>query len=167
VKAALALAALALAGCASVADLPADPAATLDPIAFFTGRSHGEGRLHVLLSGDGRIRVDSVGCSDGKHGLILTQIIREGDKPPRKRIWRMRRAGPGRFTGELTDAAGPVEIAVQGPRATIRYTMKNGLAVTQHLALQKDRRTILNRLVVSKFGIRLARLDETIRKTSG
>lgn len=163
-KAALALAALALAGCAPQADLPADPAATLDPTQFFTGRSHGEARLHVIFSGEQRVRVDSVGRPDGRQGLILRQIIREGARPARTRIWRMRRAGPDRFTGELTDAEGPVEIATEGPRATIRYTMKNGLAVTQRIALQRDRRTIRNRLVVSKFGIPLARLDEVIRK---
>ncbi len=163
-KAALALAALALAGCADLADLPADPAATLDPIRFFSGRSHGEARLNVIFSGEQRVRVDSVGHSDGNHGLVLRQVIREGTKPARARIWRMRRAGPNRFTGELTDAAGPVEIEAAGPRATIRYTMKNGLAVTQQLALQRDRCTILNRLVVSRFGVRLARLEEVIRK---
>lgn len=163
-KATLAFAAIVLAGCAPETDLPADPAGTLDPVQFFTGRSHGEARLRVLFGGDRRVRVDSVGRLDGGRGLILEQLIREGAKPLRKRIWHMRRAGPNRFTGELTDAAGPVEIIVKGPRATIRYTMKNGLAVTQQLALQKDRRTLRNRLVVSKFGIPLARLDETIRK---
>jgi len=163
-KAALALAAAGLAGCADVADLPADPAATLDPIQFFAGRSHGEGRLHIVFSADQRVRVDSFGRPDGKRGLILEQIIRQGAEPARKRIWRMRRAGTNRFTGQLTDAAGAVEIEAAGPRATIRYTMKNGLAVTQQLALQRDRRTVLNRLELSRFGIRVARLDETIRK---
>ena len=163
-KAALALAAAGLAGCADVADLPADPAATLDPIQFFAGRSHGEGRMHILFSADQRVQVDSVGRSDGKEGLILEQIIRQGAQPARKRIWRMRRAGANRFTGELTGAVGAVEIEAAGPRATIRYTMKNGLAVTQQLALQRDRRTVLNRLELSRFGIRVARLDETIRK---
>lgn len=163
-RAALALAALGLAGCAHVTELPADPAAKLDPIQFFAGRSHGEAQLRVLFGDDQRVRVDSLGRPDGQQGLILEQIIREGAKPARKRIWRMRRAGPNRFTGELTDAVGPVEIHAKGPRATIRYTMKNGFNVTQQLALQKDRRTLLNRLVVSRFGVRLARLDETIRR---
>ena len=158
------LAATSLAGCADVADLPADPAATLDPVVFFAGRSHGEARLHIMFSEAKPVRVDSVGRSDGKGGLILDQIIREGAKPARKRTWLMRPAGANRFTGRLTDAAGPVEVIVAGPRATIRYTMKNGLAVEQKLALQRDRRMLLNQLVVSKFGVRLARLDEAIRK---
>jgi hypothetical protein len=55
-------------------------------------------------------------------------------------------------------------VEVAGPRATIRYRMKSGLAVAQQLALQPGGRTLLNRLTVTKFGIRVATLDETIRK---
>jgi hypothetical protein len=76
----------------------------------------------------------------------------------------MRQIGPGRFTGTLTDAVGPASIEVAGARATIRYRMKGGLDVSQQLALQPGGRTVLNRLTVTKFGIRVATLDETIRK---
>ena len=38
------------------------------------------------------------------------------------------------------------------------------MAVEQQLALQADERTILNDLRVSKWGVRVARLRETIRK---
>jgi hypothetical protein len=72
--------------------------------------------------------------------------------------------GPGHFTGTLTEATGPVDITVSGPRALIRYPMKGGLEVRQQLALQSDGRTVLNRLSVRKFGLEVAHLDETIRK---
>ena len=42
--------------------------------------------------------------------------------------------------------------------------MKNGMEVRQLLALQADERTVLNHLEVRKFGVRVAQLDETIRK---
>jgi hypothetical protein len=42
--------------------------------------------------------------------------------------------------------------------------MKHGLTVQQELAEEPDGRTILNRLVVSRLGVRVATLDETIRK---
>jgi hypothetical protein len=158
------LAALSIAGCANAIDLPADAKATLNPIDFFAGRTRGEGVVHKLIGSDSRILVESVGRSDGPGGLVLQQTIREGSKPARQRTWLVRRQGTNRFTGTLTDAVGPVAVRVTGPRATIRYTMKNGLVVDQQLALQPDRRTILNRLIVSKLGIRLARLEETIRK---
>ena len=157
-----ALLALALTGCTSIR-LPAAEQASLDPIAFFTGRTFGTGTLNVVLSGSTPIAVESVGRPE-PGGLLLRQTIREGDQPPRVREWRIRRVAPGRYTGTLTEAEGPVTLTTRGPRALIRYRMKDGLAVEQQLALQADERTILNDLLVSKWGVRVARLSETIRK---
>ena len=42
--------------------------------------------------------------------------------------------------------------------------MKGGLKVDQKLTLQSDGRTLLNRLKVEKFGVRVATVEETIRK---
>jgi hypothetical protein len=154
--------ALALTGCTSIR-LPAAEQASLDPIAFFTGHSHGTGTLKVVLSGSVPIAVESVGLPE-PGGLLLRQTIHEGDKPPRVREWRIRRLAPNRYTGTLTEAEGLVALTTRGPRALIRYRMKDGLAVEQQLALQADERTILNDLRVSKWGVRVARLRETIRK---
>lgn len=153
-----------LAGCATSVQLPA-ASAPFDPVTWFTGASHGEGILHKLLGSPVRTSVESVGRPDDSGGLVLDQIIREGDKPERKREWTMRRVGHGRFTGTLTDASGPVDVTVAGARATIRYPMKGGLEVRQQLALQTDGTTVLNRLSVRKFGLEVAHLDETIRKS--
>lgn len=163
-KRTIAVAALLLGGCASAPPLPADAGASFDPILFFSGRTHGDGLLHKTIGGSSVITVESTGRIDERGTLILDQIIREADKLPRLRRWVLRRAGPNRYTGTLTDAAGPVEIAVAGPRATIGYRMKNGLGVQQRLALQPGGQTLFNRLTITRFGLRLAQLDETIRK---
>ncbi len=155
---------LALCSCMSDVVPIGAPDATLAPIDYFDGRSHGEGVLHTIAGGKSAVIVDSVGRRDGRGGLVLDQTIRQGSNPPRTRRWMMRPAGPGRFTGTLTDARGPVEVIVRGPHAEIRYVMTNGMQVEQRLALQKDRRTLVNRLSVRKWGVRVARLDETIRK---
>jgi hypothetical protein len=157
-------AALAVGGCATPSTLPADPNARFDPRAFFTGRSHGEGTLHKIIGGDSKIVVDSIGRPDRRGGLVLDQNIRSGAKSPRQRRWIMRPSGPNRYTGTLSEAEGPVDVQVNGPRATIRYRMRGGIDIEQHLALQSDGRTLLNRLNARKFGIRVARLEETIRK---
>ena len=153
----------AVSGCATSVVLPAGSGAALDPIAFFTGRTQGAGQLDRLFSSPVTVTVDSVGRRQGDT-LILDQTIREGEKPPRVRRWTMRRVAPNRYTGTLTDAEGPVQIVVTGPRADIRYRMESGLGVHQQLALQSDGRTVLNRLQVEKFGLGLATLNETIRK---
>jgi hypothetical protein len=142
--------------------LPAG-AAPLDPIAFFTGVTNGEGSLDTLIARPVPISVSSLGFPE-HGGLKLIQRIEEGDKPERVRTWTMKRAGPGRYTGTLTDAAGPVRITVSGPRALVSYVTPSGLRIRQQLALQPDGRTILNRLEAYKFGLRVAVLDETIRR---
>jgi hypothetical protein len=164
VRAGLALAAAALASCASAAPLPSAAGTTFDPTRFFAGRSHGQGVLRKLVGGSSTVVVDSVGRRDRAGTLTLDQTIREGARPPRQRRWIMQASGPGRYTGTLTDASGPVDVTVARSRATIRYRMKGGLDVEQHLAVQSDGRTVLNRLSVRKFGLRVAWLDETIRK---
>jgi hypothetical protein len=155
------LLALTLTACTSV-ELPAGPA-PLDPIAFFTGVTQGEGKLDTLVARPVPITVSSLGFPE-HGGLKLIQRIEEGNKPLRVRTWIMKQAEAGRYTGTLTDAAGPVDIVVTGPRATIRYRTPSGLRIRQQLALQPDGRTLLNRLEAFKFGIRVATLDETISK---
>ena len=156
---------LALYGCASNVTLPAAADRQFEPIAFFEGHSHGEGELRKLFSNPVKVSVDSVGrVRNGT--LVLDQAIKEGEKPASTRRWIIVRAGPDRYSGTLTDALGNVAGRVDGPRLYIRYTMKHGLTVQQHPAIsrQPDGRTILNRLEVSKLGVRVATLDETIRK---
>ena len=162
--AAAAAIALAAAACGTSVLLPAaPPSANLDPIAFFIGRTHGAGTIEQLVGGSARLTVDSVGRRHGDM-LILDQTIRVGDKPPRLRRWTMRPTAPGRYVGSLTDAHGLVQVSTEGPRAYVRYTMRDGIKVEQQLAIQSDGRTVLNRLDAWKFGIRVATLDETIRK---
>ena len=162
--AAAALLPLALGGCMNTAIPVPAPGTRFDPIAFFAGRTAGEGTLHTVLGDRAPIRVRSIGRPDGKGGLVLTQVIAQGAKPPRQRRWTIRPEGGGRYTGELTDARGPVRVAVSGGGAWIGYTMKNGMQVNQFVALQADGRTLANRLNVDKFGLAVARVDETIRK---
>jgi Protein of unknown function (DUF3833) len=153
----------ALAAGAATGQPPASSSAGLEPIAFFTGRSAGEGTVDTLLSSPVKLLVESLGRKQGDT-LILDQTIREGAKPLRVRRWIMRPVAPGRYTGTLTDAEGPVNVTVAGPQASIRYRMRGGLDVNQQLTLQGDGRTLLNRLQVKKFGVRVAVVEETIRK---
>lgn len=157
------LTAASLTGCTSV-QLPADNGARLDPIAFFSGRSHGEGVLRQVFASPRALRVRSEGRLIERGGLQLTQRIVQDGKAPRTRSWVIRPDGSDHYTGTLTEAVGPVILTIDGPRADVRYRMKGGLAVHQQLALQRDGRTILNHLEVRKWGIRVARVDETIRK---
>jgi hypothetical protein len=74
------------------------------------------------------------------------------------------RDGDRVIQGRLTDAEGPVTITLDGPRAVIAYRTPDGVSIHQQLALQPDGRTVLNHLEARKFGVRVATLEETIRK---
>ena len=82
---------------------------------------------------------------------------------PETRQWRFRRLGPNRYAGTLSDAAGPVAGEVQGNMLHLRYPMKGGVSAEQWIYLQPDGRTALNRMRLTKLGITVGRLDETIR----
>ena len=156
--------AIALSACAKGVVLqPPVGAPSLDPMAFFAGRSRGEGELAKLFSRPVKVTVDSFGRVQGDT-LILDQTIQEGRSAPSVRRWTMKPVAPNRYSGSLTDATGPVNVIVSGSRADIRYTAKAGFEIEQQLVLQNDGKTILNRLTAHKFGVRVATLNETIRK---
>lgn len=156
---------IALAGCAAAPRLPdADPGRPFDVVRFFQGRTAGTGQLKVPLRSPIPVGVESVGRLQKDGELVLTQRIREGQKEQRTREWRIREVAPGRYSGTLSDAVGPVAGALLGNRLRLGYRMKGGLGVEQWLALARDGQSVHNLLVVRKFGLTVARLDETIRK---
>ena len=143
--------------------LLAAAASQFDPVDFFRGRTQGVGTLKVILQKAKPIRVDSVGAEQKDGTLLLTQVIREGDKAPRTRSWRMRRDGPGRYSGTLSDAAGPVSVTAEAGAIRIRYRDKDNLDFDQRLTAASPRQ-LRNRMTVKRFGVTVARVDETIRK---
>ncbi|NNM75719.1 DUF3833 family protein [Sphingomonas sp. ID1715] len=157
--------AVALAGgCGGQAAGPASAGAPFDPLVFFAGRTAGEGELKILFKAAQPIRVQGQGRVEPDGTLVLDQQVRRGDRPVERRQWRMRQLAPGRYRGTLTDASGPVEIESKGSLLAIRYAMKGGMEVRQTLSLDRAGRTAANRMTISKFGVAVAHLNETIRK---
>lgn len=135
-----------------------------DPLSFFEGRTEGRGLLRLAFGGSKAVHVSGTGVMQPDGTLALEQIVRVGDEPTRTRSWRMRRIGPGRYAGTLTDASGPVSAEMEGRRLHIRYEMKNGMNVDQHLALGPDPATAQNAMSVGMLGFRAAAVEETIRR---
>jgi hypothetical protein len=134
-----------------------------DPVKFFTGHSAGEAELHLLTGSKRRVTVDSMGTPDGRGGLLLDQAIKEERKAPRVRRWVLRPNGTNHWTGTLTDAKGAVEVVRTPTDVVIRYRMKSGPAVEQHLELASPG-LAENHMSVTRFGVEVATLDERIRK---
>ncbi len=145
------------------AQRPAAP--VFDPISFFAGRTEGRGVVKVALSPKRTLVVQGSGRTQPDGALILDQVVQREGKQPEQRQWRIKEVAAGRYAGTLTDARGPVTGVVNGNVLKLRYRLKNGgLAAEQTLHLQPDGRTVLNRMEVSKLGITIAEVEETIRK---
>ncbi len=140
------------------------PSPRFDPAVFFAGRTAGVGTVDIVMRSAEPLRVQGAGRVEPDGTLVLDQIVRRGARKPQQRQWRFRPLGPGRYGGTLTDATGPVSAQVDGNRLHLRYAMKGGVQAEQWLYLQRDGRTALNRMAIRKFGMVVARIDETIRK---
>jgi hypothetical protein len=160
---AIALTCASLAACSGSAPVTGKP---FDPIEFFTGHTQGSARLNTITGGSHTVSVDSHGTADGHGGLVLDQKIVEQGQAPRVRRWVLHPAGPDRWAGSLTDADGPVAVERTPVDVTIRYRMRNGATVEQHLQ-RPPTGAVENHMIVKRFGLRLARLDEKIQKGRG
>ena len=109
------------------------------PPAFHVAGTNGKGSTCAYLENIIDRAGYKVGCYTSPHLLAYNERVRVNGQPASDLL--------------VTD----------GPRATIRYAMKGGLQVRQQLALQTDGRTLLNHLEVRKWGVRVARVEETIR----
>jgi hypothetical protein len=160
-----AVACLLVAGIAvGTSSAAAAPDPKLDMIAFFTGRTHADNVIKIAFHGPHKLIVDSTGGHNKEGEFVLIDTIREEGKPLRKRTWVMRAAGENRYTGSLSDAAGPVDVTVAGDSATIRYTMREGhMKIEQRLKLQPDG-SLSNHAAARKLGIKFATVEGTVRK---
>lgn len=149
---------------AAIAAASPASAAGLDPLGFFTGRTRGDGQLKIIMKAPVPISVDSRGKPDGKGGIVLDQVIREGSKPLRSRRWVLHPTSPTTLSGTLTDATGPVRGSVSGRVLKLYYTRNDGLRASHVLTLQPGGRAMTNRMTVKRLGLVVARVEEVIRK---
>lgn len=143
---------------------PAQAPRSFDPVAFFTGRTQGQGELKELMGKAKRTTTHSVGRVDKDGWLVLDQRVAVEGDPVRQRQWRLKLVAPGKYRGTLSDAKGPVEAEVTGQSARIRYVMKGGIKVQQVLTPLPGGRALGNRATFRKFGMKVATLTERIEK---
>jgi hypothetical protein len=141
---------------------PAEKA--FDPVAFFTGPTQGRGILKELVGKSKHTATQSVGRVDKDGTLVLDQKVAVEGDPLRQRQWRLRKTGPNRYAGTLSDAKGPLEAELVGRAWHIRYKMKGGIKVEQTLTPLPGGRAIDNRATFHKWGVKVATLTERIEK---
>ena len=166
------LAAVALAGCASVPpEHFAGAKPTFDPMAYFTGHTHSWGVFENRAGNPSkRFTTDCTGRMEGDT-LVLDQTFVYEDGSRQQRHWRIRRIDAHRYAAVANDVVGTGTGEAYGNAFHWEYTvaLKPGnplLAVRlkQWMYLQPDRRTLLNRGSVNKFGVEVAQIAESFRR---
>lgn len=153
-----------LSACAGSPPPNADAGAAPFPVlTFFSGRTEGRGVLKIAFRSPQQIIVHGRGRVENGT-LLLDQSVGQAGKPIRDRQWRMREVSRGHYTGSLSDATGRIKAEADGNRLHLTFRMKGGLDAEQWLVLAPDGKSAHNYMAIRKFGVRVATLDETIRK---
>ena len=167
----LLVAAAALAGCAAPG--PADYAAekpVLDLKSYFNGEliAHGmfSDRSGKVLR---RFTAQITGTWNGGEGT-LDERFQWSDGKTERRVWRLSDQGGGRWIGRADDVVGEAIGVAAGNALNWRYTLR--LPVDDKVYEVEfddwmfliDERTMLNRAVMSKFGVRLGEVTLSFTK---
>lgn len=148
---------------ASASAGPAGPDPLRDPMRFFEGRTEGISTVKVITQKPYRSR--SIGQGEISDGILhLVQRVHEEGKSPFDRNWRMRQVAPGRFSGTMSEARGPVTAEEFDGRFRFRFKMKGNVSVEQWLTPLPDGKSALSKVTIRKFGMTVGRSDGTIRK---
>lgn len=164
--------ALSLAGCSStpaVGDYAAEKP-VLDLRRYFDGqvRAHG---MFSDRSGKVIKRFTVVmDCRWNGDDGVLDEAFTYADGTRDRRVWRLRHLGNGRYSGRADDVVGEATGAVSGNAFQWRYTLR--LPVDGRVwevdfddwMFLIDERVMLNRAVMSKFGIRLGEVQLAFTK---
>jgi hypothetical protein len=139
----------------------------LKPLRFFEGRTESFGTIKLFLKKPYRSHTVGRGVIESDGSLLLVQQVEDEGRPPRERRWRIRQIGPGRYSGTMSEASGPVTIDEVGGRYRFRFRMNGNFAVEQWLAPLPGGMSARNSMKVRKFGMTVGTSDGTIRKIAG
>ncbi len=161
-------AAVLVAGCAAPLRPAAfaDTAPAFDPVTFWTGRSASWG---VIENRDGAptaiITTRTEGTAEGTGGLHMVQHVVTGGKDS-VRDWHVRRLGNHQFEATANDVVGTARGVPSGRTLHWTWTLATkpgnclfNVRMEQWMYLA-DNGTLLNRTIVTKFGVRLAEISE-------
>jgi len=137
-----------------------------DPLRFFEGRTESVGIMKMIMKKPYKLRSIGQGRIAADGTLHLVQQVRDEGQPPKERVWRIRQIAPGKFTGSMSEAKGPVTIEQVGKGYRFRFKMPGNLSVEQWLIPNADEKSGSSKLTIRKYGMKVASSDGTIRKLS-
>ena len=171
---AAALVAPLLTACAHQPEIPVPPPAKkLVLEKALTGRTLGEGVfVNSFTGGETKFSVVIDGTWDGKVLTLVEDFAYDSGVKERK-TWRLTKTAEGRYDGVREDVVGTAAVYEDGPGVRLDYvvTLETGLGDIdvrfQDVMYLGADGTIANKAVVSKFGLRVGRVDLTMRPGAG
>ena len=161
---------IGLAATAAIAfTMPARAAAAAkitDPLSFFEGRTETVSTVKMVMKKPFRSRSIGRGRLLGDRSLDLVQRVEDEGRPPHERRWKIRQVGPGRFTGTMSEAVGPVTIDETPKGYRFRFKLKDNMAVEQWLMPNAGGTSARSKVTVRRFGIAVFKSDGIVRKIS-
>ena len=162
---------LALVGCS--APLPAHYSAerpALDPSRYFNGRLDAWGMFQDRFGKVVKRFTVEMNCRwEGDTGTLEEDFL-YADGTRERRVWTLRRVAPDRYIGTASDVVGEAVGTVAGNAFNWRYTLALPIdGRTWHVDFDDwmfliDDQVMLNRAVMSKFGIRLGEVTLSFTK---
>jgi hypothetical protein len=141
------------------------PTPSLDPVAFFSGHTHGDGALDIRFGKGRHVSVEGNGYTNADGSFQLDQVITYDDSTRETRRWVLRRSTASTWTASLSDAQGEVTAESDGNLFHLRYNIRSPkVDMEQWLYLQPDGRSVLNLAQITVLGVPYARLSETITR---
>ena len=134
-----------------------------DPMRFFEGRTESVSTVKLIMKKPFSSR--SLGKGDIEGGVLnLVQKVHDEGKSPYDRRWKMKQVGPGKFTGSMNEAVGPVTAEEFDGKYRFRFKMKGNVSVEQWLTPLPGGKEAKSRVSIRKFGMAVGRSEGTIRK---
>ena len=135
-----------------------------DPLSFFEGRTETVSTVKIVMKKPFRSRSIGRGKLLGDHSLDLVQRVEEEGKPVHERRWKIRRVGPGKFAGTMSDAVGPITIDETPKGYRFRFKLKDNMSVEQWLLPNAGGTSARSQVTVKRFGIAVFKSDGIVRK---
>jgi hypothetical protein len=136
------------------------------PLRFFEGRTESSGTMMTILKKPWRIHSVGHGTIAPDGSLTLVQQVHEDGAKPHQRVWKVHQIGPAKYTGLMSEAAGPVTIDQIGNGYRFKFKVQGGLSAEQWIIPNPDGNSGSSKLVVRKFGMTVAKSEGTIRRVA-
>ena len=165
--------AMLMSACASQSEFSTQPAKPLVLEQTLVGRVLGEGTLtNSVTGGETKFSVVINGSWDGKV-LTLVEDFTYSDGAKDRKTWHLTKVSNGRYQGTREDVIGTADVRQDGQGVRLDYyvTLETSIGKLEvrfrDLLYLQDDGSVANKATVSKFGLRIGRVDIVMRRDAG